>query len=222
MKICVMSFDDGTVFDKPLIALLRKYHFKATFNLNSGMDGYVWYLGSQPITRLVLKDNIGLYRGMEVASHSLNHPHLSELTWDELGYQIGKDKENLETLFKRPVNAFAVPFSDYDERTIEVLHRLGFTSFRVDADRFDYSFPKDNFIVGVNAYTGEGEGPKKIQDFLNDKNPNGLFIFAGHSYDFEVNQKWACFEEFLKLLSQHPEIKVMTMSEMMKHCPKIE
>ena len=35
---CGMSFDDGTVFDKPLIALLRKYHFKATFNLNSGMS----------------------------------------------------------------------------------------------------------------------------------------------------------------------------------------
>src|SRR5574344_2738192 len=142
MKILVMSFDDGTIYDRQVIALLRKYKMKATFNLNSGLDGYIWYLGDRPIERLVLKDNVSLYKGMEVASHSVNHPHLSELTWDEIGYQIGKDRENLEGIFKRPVTAFAVPFNDYDERTIQVLERLGFTSFRVDSNNQDFAFPK--------------------------------------------------------------------------------
>ena len=217
MKILVMSFDDGTVYDRRVIELLRQYKMKATFNLNSGLDGYIWYLGDRPIERLVLKDNVSLYKGMEVASHSVNHPHLSELTLDEIGYQIGKDKENLEAIFGRPVTAFAVPFSDYDERTIQVLERLGFTSFRTDANNQDFAYPKSNLQIGINADTEYDDQGDSIARFIKDKSKDSLYIFAGHSYDFEVHGNWDHFEAFLKRIKAHPEIKVMTMSAMVKH-----
>ena len=38
-KIFTFSFDDGVTQDKRLIALLRKYGLKATFNLNSALLG---------------------------------------------------------------------------------------------------------------------------------------------------------------------------------------
>ena len=44
MRSVVLSFDDGTIYDKRFIELLDKYGLKATFNLNSGLGEYVWYL----------------------------------------------------------------------------------------------------------------------------------------------------------------------------------
>ena len=41
-KIFILSFDDGTVWDGRFVELLNKYGMKATFNLNSGLEDFVW------------------------------------------------------------------------------------------------------------------------------------------------------------------------------------
>ena len=41
-KIFLLSFDDGTIWDKRFVELLNKYGMKATFNLNSGLEDFVW------------------------------------------------------------------------------------------------------------------------------------------------------------------------------------
>ena len=41
-KIFILSFDDGTVYDKRFVELLNKYDIRATFNLNSGLEHFVW------------------------------------------------------------------------------------------------------------------------------------------------------------------------------------
>ena len=38
-KALTFSYDDGTIYDKKLVSLLKKYDMKATFNLNSGLLG---------------------------------------------------------------------------------------------------------------------------------------------------------------------------------------
>ena len=52
MRSVVLSFDVGTIYDKRFIELLDKYGLKATFNLNSGLGEYAWYLDSFPVERL--------------------------------------------------------------------------------------------------------------------------------------------------------------------------
>ena len=42
-KILIFSFDDGTIYDKRFVDLLNRYGLKATFNLNSGLEDYVWH-----------------------------------------------------------------------------------------------------------------------------------------------------------------------------------
>ena len=42
MKIVCLSFDDGTIYDLRFIELLNKYNLKASLNLNSELNDFVW------------------------------------------------------------------------------------------------------------------------------------------------------------------------------------
>ncbi|MBQ2070032.1 MAG: hypothetical protein II467_03790, partial [Bacilli bacterium] len=57
MKYFVLSIDDGTVFDAKTIAILNRLGLHATFNLNSGLDDFVWYKDGFPIRRRKLSEN---------------------------------------------------------------------------------------------------------------------------------------------------------------------
>ena len=37
----LISFDDGTIYDRRFVTLLNQYHLKGTFNLNSGLEDFV-------------------------------------------------------------------------------------------------------------------------------------------------------------------------------------
>ena len=47
MKIIYPSFDDGIIYDLRFIELLNKYGLKATLNLNSGLESFVWYYNNE-------------------------------------------------------------------------------------------------------------------------------------------------------------------------------
>ena len=54
-KIFLISFDDGTVWDKRFVELLNKYGMKAPFNLNSGLEDFVWHYEDRfPVRRQIL------------------------------------------------------------------------------------------------------------------------------------------------------------------------
>ena len=103
MKYFIISIDDGTIYDHKVIEILNRHHIKGTFNLNSGLDDFVWYKEDHPVRRLSLKDNVDLYKGHEVASHSLTHPHLSETPDKYVYLEAYEDICNLEDIFKTKV-----------------------------------------------------------------------------------------------------------------------
>lgn len=214
MKIVCLSFDDGTVYDRPLIALLRKYGLTATFNLNSGLDNFTWWKGETPITRLVLKDNIDLYSGFEIASHSLTHPYLLDLSDEEIEHELMADKANLEALFFKPVVSFALPFSGVDERLTDLVKKAGFTNFRVDELRRKPAVPKDPFHLLIDAVTFQDGTLRKFQKFIDEPSQSGVFLYAGHSYDFELRHNWGEIEVILSMLSKEKRIKVMSVGSM--------
>ena len=66
-KILLLSFDDGTIYDKRFVQLLNKYGIKATFNLNSGLEDFIWHYEDRfPIHRQILADTLRQYRGMKL------------------------------------------------------------------------------------------------------------------------------------------------------------
>ena len=60
-RYLVLSFDDGPTEDIKLVELLNKYNMPATFNLNSGLEDFVWYYENRiPITRINFNENLHL------------------------------------------------------------------------------------------------------------------------------------------------------------------
>ncbi len=214
MKIVVLSFDDGTIYDRKFIELLNKYHLRATFNLNSGLDDYVWYYNkNHEIRRLNLKECKDLYRNQEVASHTLTHPFLTSLNKDELIYQINQDLINLEKIFNKKITSFAVPFDACNDKIIEIIKKnTKIKNIRCPCIKDDY-FPIDQYHIHINALYDDPLIFDKLEKFSSNNLENSLFVIAGHSYEFEVKNDWEKIEKLLKYIYTNLKLTNMTMQE---------
>jgi len=214
MKYFVFSIDDGTIYDKTTIELFNKYHIKGTFNLNSGLQDFVWYLGELPIKRLNLYDNKDLYNGHEVASHTLTHPYLDQC-WDEdVIREVNEDINNLENVFNREVISFATPFETCGDREVELI-KNGTKVTNIRLSEIDESFKKpiDPYHIKVTALNIR-RALELFDSFINDDNAE-LFVYAGHSYDFYVDNTFDLLEELMERLAANNErVKVTTIQEM--------
>lgn len=209
MKCFILSIDDGTVYDEKVIAILNRHGIKGTFNLNSGLDDFVWYGEGRPVRRLPLPQCVELYRGHEVASHSLTHPHLTECSDDHIGYEVGVDKENLEHIFDAPVTSFAFPFEDFDERSIARIKAIGgFTAIRVSEIDSSFRFPADPFHIKITSLDVK-ETLAKFDAFLGDEKAE-LFVFVSHGYDFEFNDTYQDLERLCEMVENSDVISIFT------------
>lgn len=212
MKYFILSIDDGTIYDRKVIPILNRHHIKGTFNLNSGLEDFVWYQDGRPVKRLKLSEKIELYEGHEVASHSLTHPHLTCCNDDHIGYEVGVDKENLERIFDRPVTSFAFPFEDSDERCINRIKTIdGFVAIRVSDIDTSYRFPIDPFhikITSLDIYDALARFPA----FLKDEQAE-LFVIVSHAYDFEFNDTYDALEQLCKMVEES-NVKSIYTSEL--------
>lgn len=201
MKYFILSIDDGTVYDEKVIPILNRHHIKGTFNLNSGLDDFVWYNEGRPVRRLSLPRAVVLYQNHEIASHSLTHPHLTQCNDDHIGYEVGVDKENLERIFARPVTSFAFPFEDYDDRCINRIRAIdGFTAIRVSEIDPSFRFPSDPCHIKITSLD-VNEALTLFPRFLEDKDAE-LFVFVSHGYDFEFNGTYDALERLCRLVEQ--------------------
>ena len=98
LKALSLSYDDGLKTDKRLIDIMLKYGLKGTFNLNSGLadEKYRWVYKGSDVIHLNKSEMLDLYKGHEVAVHSLTHPFLEKLDDEKIYKEIYEDKCNLE------------------------------------------------------------------------------------------------------------------------------
>ena len=219
-KIFVFSFDDGTVHDIRMIEILNKYGLRGTFNLNSGLNKFIWYNKDVPIYRIDLNEFKHIYNGHEVASHTLTHPHMTEIPDDRIVYEVCEDIKNLREIFNRDIKSFAFPFHDYSEREINIIkNNVNLTNIRLSVLDESFAFPKDCYHIPITSMR-LNRAIELFKEFKKLK--EGLFICAGHSYDFYMNNSFDEFEEFVKELSNCKDIKVMTMQEMVEYIKKYD
>ena len=143
-----VTYDDGVLQDVRFVELLNKYNLKGTFNLNSGLieHEFEWVHENGCIVKRISKDKvISLYQGHEIASHTLTHPYMDNLSESEILYELQADRANLEKLFGREVKGFAVPF-DYYSDLIEKCELL-------------FVWPSDNSVTWYqrNGFSGDNE-----------------------------------------------------------------
>ena len=216
-KYFLISFDDGTIYDRRFVTLLNQYHLKGTFNLNSGLEDFVWYYEDRfPIRRQVLSETVDQYRGHEIASHSLHHHWLNTLTPPQISREIGDDCETLKQMFALKEIGFGVPFTACDEREIRIIRKfVRYIRLSEFADSFD--LPEDPYHIPIHGLYNDADIREKIIRFAECDQKNALFVMAGHSYELEVLQHWDYMEQLLQFISGFGFENVTTM-DFVKKC----
>ena len=214
-KIFLLSFDDGTIWDKRFVELLNRYGMKATFNLNSGLEDFVWEFEDRlAVRRQKLAETVEQYRGHEVASHTLTHPWLNTLTPPQLAREVGKDCETIKTIFGLEEIGFGVPFTACDEREIRIIRK--FVSYiRLSAFADSFELPADPYHIPIHGLYNAPDIREKIAAFAQNDLDVSLFVMAGHSYEFEALDHWEYIEELLKYI-QSFGFEIMTTMEFAK------
>lgn len=199
-KIFLLSFDDGTVWDKRFVELLNKYGMKATFNLNSGLEDFVWYFEDRfPVRRQKLAETVEQYRGHEIASHTLTHPWLNSLTPPQLSREVGEDCAALKEIFGLEQIGFGVPFTACDGREIRIIRKYA-KYIRLSEGSDSFALPEDPFHIPIHGLYNDPDIREKIARFAENDLPVSVFVLAGHSYEFEALGHWEYMEELLKYI----------------------
>ena len=212
MKSFVFAIDDGTVFDKKTVAIFNKYGIKATFNLNSGLQDFVWYKDWLEVRRLRLEENKAIYDGHEVASHSLTHPFLTSLSDEDVYREVGEDIDNLKNIFHREIESFSFPFDGFDERTIGIIKSLGITHIILPAIDDSFRFPIDTCHIKVTSWNID-DALDKVQRFIEDDQAE-LFVYLSHSYDYEFDGSYDKLEELCRIVSERKDIRIVTIKDL--------
>jgi peptidoglycan/xylan/chitin deacetylase (PgdA/CDA1 family) len=207
----LLSFDDGSVYDRRFVELLNRFGIKGTFNLNSGLEDFVWYYEDKfPVRRQILSEVGYLYRGHEIASHSLHHHWLNSLTPPQISREIGDDCEALKRIFRLQEIGFGVPFTACGEREVKLIRKF-VRYIRLSEFAETFALPADPFHIPIHALYHDGDIREKLTRFAESPLEDGLFVIAGHSYELEVLQHWEYMDRLLQFVSGFGFVNLTTM-----------
>ena len=216
MKYFLLSFDDGTVHDKKFVQLLNKYGVPCTFNLNSGLEDFVWDFEGHPVVRQKLSRTVEQYRCHEIASHNLTHPRLEQLPPPRLRREVEEDCAALKSMFGLEEIGFGVPFTVCGEREIRIIRKY-VRYIRLSEYAASFALPADPYHIPIHALYNDPDVREKIAAFAQNNLPDSLFVLAGHSYELEFLNHWEYMEELLQYIKSFGFEMVTTM-EFVNRC----
>lgn len=205
-KIFLISYDDGVYEDYKFVKLLNKYKLKGTFNLNSGLFG---------TTNRIPKNEIKeLYKGHEIAIHTVSHPSLPDLTKQEIINEVIKDKNDLEEISGYEIFGMAYPFGTYNDTVIDVLCEKGILYSRTVNDTHNF-IEQTNFLTFHPTCHHNDESIFELLDqFISlESNTTQVFTLWGHTYEFKTKEDWARIESILQKVAIEPSVSSITMSK---------
>ncbi|MDO4741025.1 MAG: polysaccharide deacetylase family protein [Eubacteriales bacterium] len=219
-KALTFSYDDAVTQDQRLIALLNKYGMKGTFNLNSGFLGKPGSLVREDVTVAHVKPRAceieRIYRGHEVAAHTLTHPMLPEQPDEEVIRQVEEDRIALSRIVGYDVVGMAYPGGgvNFDRRVSELVRRhTGIRYARTTVSCHSFLPQKNLFEFQPSVYHHRewNELFSLGEEFLNLKTdePRVYYVW-GHAYEFDIGNTWDKFEEFLKMMAGRDDIAYLT------------
>ena len=217
-KYFIFSLDDGTVFDREVIELFNEFEIRGTFNLNSNLPNYSWWNDDKEIHRDNLMNIYHLYDGHEVASHTLTHPNLLKCDKDEIIRQVEGDLRYLRWIFNdKSISSFAIPFSDFNEKVINIIKKnTSATNIRLPVCDESFNYPEDLYHIKPTTISLK-RATYLLDKFIKCRKKEALFIYAGHSYDFFMDDdSFAKFREFVRKVATNEKIEVITMKDFEK------
>ena len=215
-----VTYDDGVLQDVRFVALLNQYGLKGTFNLNSALmaNEFEWTHESGCIVkRLGTAAAADLYAGHEVASHTLTHPYMDNLTREEILHELSADKANLEQLFSQEIRGFAVPFDHYSELIEACVKECGFAYARISEESGSFHPQHEYFRWQATIFHLADKLEALTQQFIATDEELALFQIVGHTYDLDVENKWETMENLFRAIRQQDDILPMTTIEIIDY-----
>lgn len=178
-KPVVITFDDG-YRDNYTYALpiLEKYGFTATVFVVVNTIGKVniFDLGVQPVNQMMnwceLRDMAS--RGITIGSHTMDHPHLSEVSPDKALYQIKESKAALENGLGLPVKYFCYPYGSYNQAVRKMVEQCGYEAATTTHQGLTY--PSDDVFALKRVYvTGQLSHQKFIREIAKTRHVTEIY-----------------------------------------------
>lgn len=223
-KAVTFSFDDGVVQDRRAVALLNKYGLKGTFNLNSNYLGQggltTWLKKVVSHSKVEASEVKDLYKGHEVAVHTLTHPNLTELDKDEIIRQVEKDRENLSKLCGYEVIGMAYPCGgvNNDDRVAQIIREnTGVKYARTITSTYQFGAQENLLRFNPTVYYVEKCLEEVVDKFLATETdePQLLYIW-GHTYELDAELiTWEAFERVCQKLANRDDIFYGTNKEVL-------
>ena len=224
-KAVTFSYDDGVTQDQRLIEIFDRYGLKCTFNINSGLLGQAGSLVREDVTVAHVKPRAGevreIYKGHEIAAHTLTHPRLPDLSDEEVIRQVEQDRLALSELAGYEVVGMAYPGGgkNYDARIVRLVRehtKIQYARTIISNGSFD---PQENLLeFRPTVYHHESmpalfEIGRRFLETVSDV-PQILYVW-GHAYEFDIHNTWKQFEDFCQMISGHSDIFYGTNREVL-------
>lgn len=216
------SFDDGQTFDRRIVEAFNAWGLKATFNLNSGKlqrtGGPAVESVSRPGDRTYLdaSEVAELFRGHEVAIHTVTHPWLERLDASQVATEVLEDRKALEDIVGHPVRGMAYPFGTYSPQVIATLRGLGIVYSRTTENAASCFPPAEPLAWASTAhqYAENPTVPERFAALHANARYSGVFFIWGHGFEFHDRNDWAALERIYKPLSGHADVWYCTNIEL--------
>ena len=117
--------DDHTV---EILEVLKKHRAKACFAVMG-----LWAEGNPDSVNKIIEN------GHDMISHSMHHPHYSELSEEEIKKDMALSFLQLKELTAEEISAIYLPFCEEDERVLQVLFENGIVPIGCGIDSLDYT-----------------------------------------------------------------------------------
>ncbi|WP_312426432.1 polysaccharide deacetylase family protein [Lacrimispora sp.] len=225
MKAVTFSYDDGVLQDKILVDIFNRYNLKATFNINSELLGQKNTLIREGKTinhtKLKKEEVKEVYKGHEVAVHTLTHPNLTQLETEEIIRQVEEDRKNLEALVGYQIVGMAYPGggvnnNEYVADVIKSNTQIKYVRTTSSSHRFDLQEDLMRFKPTVYHHQEWDLMFKLAEDFIHLESDKLQILYIwGHSYEFDIHNAWDKFEQFCKFISNKDDIFYGTNREIL-------
>ncbi len=207
-KALTLSYDDGKEQDRRLIALFNQYGIKATFHINSGLF--------HAPKRIKPEEFRELYKGHEVACHTVTHPTIARCPLPEVAEEVLEDRRALEKIMGYPVRGLSYPNGSLSKDIEALLPMCGIRYSRVVGSSDSFALPENPYRWQATCHHNH-----RLQElgeqFVGLFKQQYLYLMYvwGHSYEFDDRNNWEVMENFCKLVGNREDIWYCTNIEFM-------
>jgi len=235
--IITTSWDDGHPLDFKIGKILEKNNISGTFYIP--LDN--------PERELMSKNEMKiLSKKFEIGGHTLTHPRLTELSYEDIDKEVSTGKDELEKIVGE-ISSFAYPKGQYNSQIMNIVKKSGFKGARTAEflrykikNLFEYhptvhafnrilasrikqmvvTQDKDLFrslLFSGTIFKTWDQIAKKTLDFVLEC--GGIWHLWGHSWEIDDNNDWERLSnvlEYAKHQGKEYGAEFLTNSEIFK------